>query len=298
MISSELEIPLLTLLSPFHRIFMRIWCVVWFTAHGAFPVWHHWWSWVDCRGSCDHREELQVSHSHFQGCISLTIARKEKKMKKFVFKNLCTSAYGFWLKIGSVRRTNCGDHLNLAVVLPDGTLSSFLPTPRLWTALWGRLCLFCWAEQLDEAGFSQNGCVVLLDTSSLAITPLRNKLPDLIGRAWRDREMQEQLKCLGWCSIYLSEKLLELNQIQSKILKVTLVKCFTLALAWWDVSYNLVCCRCSGSQVGQTCSPKLMLHLKPSFQLTTCSCSLGEPCSPSLEYLFFNSSIQVSKRSM
>lgn len=40
--------------------------------------------------------------------------------------------------------------------------------------------------QLDEAGFSQNGCVVLLDTSSIAIILLRNKLPDPLGRASRD----------------------------------------------------------------------------------------------------------------
>lgn len=104
--------PSADLLSPFHRIFVTTWCVVWFTAQDSwrlhFPVWPHWWSWVDCRGSCDHREELQVSHSQFQDYNSLTIARKEKKRKKFsfVFKNLCTSAYGFWLKIGSIRRTN------------------------------------------------------------------------------------------------------------------------------------------------------------------------------------------------
>lgn len=81
---------------------------------------------------------------------------------------------------------------------PDKRLvSSFLPTPCWVTSLWGRLCSLLGRTQLGEAGFSQNGCVMLLDTSPVAITPLRNKLPNLLGRASIDREMQNLLKCLG-----------------------------------------------------------------------------------------------------
>lgn len=37
---------------------------IWFTTRDLwrdFTIWCYWCSWVGCRGSCDHREELQVS---------------------------------------------------------------------------------------------------------------------------------------------------------------------------------------------------------------------------------------------
>lgn len=112
-IYSELEAPLLTLLS---SVSQPSWCSpwdfcenleysIWFTTRGSwrdFTVWCYWCSWVGCRGSCDHREELQVSirFSVSRLWFSLPAAGTEKERKNFsfVFKNLHISAYRFWLK--------------------------------------------------------------------------------------------------------------------------------------------------------------------------------------------------------
>lgn len=170
------------------------------------------------------------------------------------------------------------------VLIPSYTLFCNCPLGQAVLVLLG-------GTQLDEAGFSQNGCVMLLDTSAVATIPLRNKLPDALGRASRNREMQKLLKYLGCCVFWWSSTypIRKVAWVEA-IFKVSLVTvCFSLALAWWDVSDNLVWCRCSGSHVGgrfvllNWCNS--MLHLNLSFQLTSCSCSLGLGY-PSLDYFF------------
>lgn len=88
MISSELEIPLLTLLSPFHGIVVRTWRILSGSQHKI----HGETSLSGITGGAGltaegavTTEELQLSHAQFQDWISLTVARKETKRRQFSF---------------------------------------------------------------------------------------------------------------------------------------------------------------------------------------------------------------------